>query len=430
MINVDISNIWCSASLPQLLELEKEVFDAHCAFRKDSKDLGNRLGWLCLPEHLEQEELERVQQAAAEIRAASSALVIVGQQQACDCSRGVVELLCGTQPDLRPGQTKLIYCPDSLSSRAFQDLMGKLEEIEFSVLVIAGAEMRLQTAVLLRSLRWMMQRLFGTEKANERIYVVTELTRGTLCRLAGEENWTRFDLGRTVGSQYDSLSAAGLLPMAVAGIDIAELTRGAAQISGDLEVRAFENPAWLYSASRLLLSRKGYHTELLCAGEPLCQSFLAWCQGLFACSEGSSAIAPVPVAVRWPQDLDGLGAYARLRERKIMQSVLRFAAPEQAVSVEMDWKNLDGLNYLEDKTLDDVQEQMMLSVMERYNELAVPFLSIDCEQLTPRSVGELVYFMQLSCAISQYLFEQTTDQTEQLPDYERKTRQALGEPSD
>lgn len=155
MINVDISNIWCSASLPQLLELEKEVFDAHCAFRKDSKDLGNRLGWLCLPEHLEQEELERVQQAAAEIRAASSALVIVGQQQACDCSRGVVELLCGTQPDLRPGQTKLIYCPDSLSSRAFQDLMGKLEEIEFSVLVIAGAEMRLQTAVLLRSLRWM-----------------------------------------------------------------------------------------------------------------------------------------------------------------------------------------------------------------------------------------------------------------------------------
>ena len=99
MINVDISNIWCSASLPQLLELEKEVFDAHCAFRKDSKDLGNRLGWLCLPEHLEQEELERVQQAAAEIRAASSALVIVGQQQACDCSRGVVELLCGTQPD-------------------------------------------------------------------------------------------------------------------------------------------------------------------------------------------------------------------------------------------------------------------------------------------------------------------------------------------
>lgn len=206
---------------------KKKCLTHTAPFRKDSKDLGNRLGWLCLPEHLEQEELERVQQAAAEIRAASSALVIVGSQQACDCSRGVVELLCGTQPDLRPGQTKLIYCPDSLSSHAFQDLMGKLEEIEFSVLVIAGAEMRLQTAVLLRSLRWMMQRLFGTEKANERIYVVTELTRGTLCRLAGEENWTRFDLGRTVGSRYDSLSAAGLLPMAVAGIDIAELTSGA-----------------------------------------------------------------------------------------------------------------------------------------------------------------------------------------------------------
>jgi len=199
------------------------------------------------------------------------------------------------------------------------------------------------------------------------------------------------------------LTPAGLLPMAVAGIDVLELLNGAADAKESCDLRSFENPVWLYTAVRNLLYRGGKAVELFESFEPGFCSFGSWWKKLFGESEGKQGKGLFPATAELTADLHTLGQLIQDGRRNLFETMVRFDPPETRVTIDSDWNNLDDLNYLEGKTLDFVEEQAYLGAVSAHTDGGVPVITMDCGALDARSVGQLFYFLELCCGVSAYI---------------------------
>ena len=224
------------------------------------------------------------------------------------------------------------------------------------------------------------------------------------------------------------MTAVGLLPMAVAGIDSMELLRGAASAKIDLDIRSFENPAWQYAALRNLLYRRGKQIELLCCYEPSFQYMARWWQQLFGESEGKDGKGIFPASAEFTADLHSLGQMIQQGQRNIFETVLRFAPPVHQTAIEVDWKNLDGLNYLEGKTLDYVEEQAFQGTMAAHVDGGVPVLQLQLGEVSAFTLGELFFFFELSCGISAYMLGVNPFNQPGVEFYKRNMFRLLGKP--
>jgi glucose-6-phosphate isomerase len=246
----------------------------------------------------------------------------------------------------------------------------------------------------------MLERKYGTEAARKRIYAVTDPEAGALRQMAEEEGWECFALPAGVEEQFSVLSPGGLLPMAVAGLEIAEILKGAAEAAENYSLRSFENPAWLYAAVRNVLYRGGKAVEVLESFEPGFRAFGLWWQQLFAATEGRDGKGLFPVTAELTQDLYGLGQLIQEGQRNLFETVVRFDPVEISPVIGSDWKNLDGLNYLEGKTLAFVEEQAYLGAVADHTDGGVPVIVMECGELKEAAVGELFCFLELCCGIS------------------------------
>ena len=373
MIHVDISNIWGEVSLPDLLSLEKEIFDAHMALTEGT----NRTALT-----VDAEELARIQSAAERIRADSEVFVVIGDS---GC-RAAIELLQGENRNLHAGDGNpaSFFAGSSFSTRHFQDLQQQLEGKDFSIAIIEGTT---ESAIAARSLRWMLERKYGYDEARYRTYIMAN-PESKLWQLAQEEGWESFP-----HVQPSALTAAGLLPMAVAGIDIWQVLQGAAGAADEFDLRSFENPVWLYAAVRSLMHRRGKTMELLCSEEPCFASFGRWWQQLFACA-GSGGL--FPVSVEFPRDL----TLIRHGQRNFFETLIRFDPPALPHTILSDIHDADGLNCLADKTLDFVQEQSYLATLNDHTDRGISMVTVDCGKPDEKTTGQLLRFFELSCAIS------------------------------
>lgn len=430
MINVDISNVWGELALRDLLVLEKEVAQAHMVLSDKTGKGKDSLGWLELPVREPTKELERVMKAAEKIRKESDVCVVVGIGGSYLGSRAAIELLQGCNRNLGRGKgdPQIFYAGNSLSTRQWNELMGLLEGKDFSVIVISKSGTTTQPAIAFRALRWMLERKYGTEKANSRIYAVTDPVKGALRQMVTEEGWESFHIPVGVGGRFSVLTPAGLLPMAVAGIDIMAVMNGASDAKERYQLRSFENPVWLYAAVRNLLYRNGKYIELFASFEPDFDSFGSWWQQLFAESEGKRGKGIFPVTAELTADLHALGQMIQEGERNLFETMIRFAPPKQKVVIGADWKNLDGLNYLEGKTLDFVDEQAFLGTVEAHVDGGVPVVVMECGELNEQTVGELFYFLELSCGISAYILDVNPFNQPGVERYKRNMLGLLGKP--
>lgn len=404
VINVDISNIWGEVSLPNLLAMEKEVFAAHQSLTEADGPGNEYLGWMDLPTREENEDIRRIQAAAARIRSSSDVCVVVGIGGSCLGSRAAIELLQGANRNLTCSDGPRIYfAGNNLSTRSWNELTRLLEGKDFSVIVISKSGATLEPAIALRSLRWMLERKYGTDGANARIYAITDPWKGALRQMADENSWESFVIPATVGGRYSVLTAVGLLPMAVAGIDISEVLSGAMDGKESYDLRSFENPVWLYAAVRNLLYRKGKAIEILESYEPDFSTFGQWWQQVFSESEGKDGKGLFPVPACFTSDLHALGQMIQQGRRNLFETMLRFDPPASRTTILGDVKNLDGLNYLEGKTLDAVDESAYLGCINAHVDAGISVITMDCGTLDARKAGELFYFFELSCALSGYL---------------------------
>jgi len=393
MLNVDISNIWCSVALPDFLAQEQEVSAAHAALMD-----GNGADFLAWLDEEDGGTLDRLEEAAARIRDEAELLVVVGGDSAALGAQALLELLRGRIHQLRPG-LKVVFTGGDLSTQAWRRLSAQLDTKDFCVHAIGRDALPLQSAVTLRSLRWALQRRYGNEKARERLFLTTDASKGALRQLALQTGCASFPLPRTLAGHASALAPAALLSLIAARVDVRALLAGAAEARRAFEIRSFENPAWLYAAARNVLARRGRRVEYLSAAEPDAWSLCRWWQRLFgerACVDGQGLI---PAAAEIPADFQQLHGLLCDGKQPILQTILRFAPPAQHQSVEMDLGNYDGLNCLNGFTLDYLQEQTVAGAVQAGVDGGVPLLTVDCGPLNARTAGELLYFFELTSSL-------------------------------
>jgi len=393
MINVDISNVWTCVTLPELLGSEKEIFDAHLQLRSHQTDGPDLLGWLDLPDSVTARLIHGIRRRAEQICANSDVLVVCGSGHAYDGARAAMELYGGAARNLLSGP-QVFFAGESLSGRQWMELTRLLEDRDYSLHIISPTGRELGTNVAARGLRWLMERKYGP-KAKERISVATVV--GTpLHKMGQEEGYELFPMPKQLGGTDSSLTAAALIPMAVAGIDSLSVLEGAAESYEALDVRAFENPVWLYTAARSVLPAKGRRRELLCVSDHALGSFGRWWQRYVWRHEGGGVETET---VLLPGDLAAVDDMA-CDCGCVFETVLRFEPLPKKVPVEMDWKDYDGLGFLSGRNLDYVEDQLMAAMVETHNDAGVPILDLQAGELTAQALGDLFCFFELASALT------------------------------
>ena len=431
MIKVDISNVWGQLSLPDLLAIEKEVSNAHMTLTQGTGAGNDFLGWLTLPTAEETEEMRRIQAAADRIRATSDVFVVIGIGGSYLGPRAAIELMQGCNHNIGKGKgdPQIFFAGNTLSTRAWNELLRLLEGKDFSVAVISKSGTTTEPAIAFRGLRWLLERKYGTNGAKKRIYAITDPCKGALRQMADEEGWESFVIPPAAGGRFSVLTPVGLLPLAVAGIDIRQVMSGAYEAMEEYNnLRSFENPVWLYAGVRNLLYRNGKAIEILESYEPGFRMFGGWWQQLFGESEGKDGKGIFPVAAEFTPDLHSLGQMIQQGERNIFETMVRFDAPDQKMTIMGDYKNLDGLNYLEGKTLDFVDEKAYLGTLAAHVDGGVPVITMDMGELNDKKLGEMFYFFELCCGVSAYILDVNPFNQPGVEFYKRNMFQLLGKP--
>lgn len=397
MISVDLSNVWTCVSLPELLGCERELFDAHGRLRSPEPEGADHLGWLNMPLAARERLCAGVSRVAERICAQSQVLVVCGSGSAFRGARGAVELYGSAQWNLLGSGPELLFVGESVSPRQWVELSQLLEDRDFSLHLIAPDSESLSCAVLTRGLRWLLERKYGPEAKN-RVSVATAVG-SAYHKMAQEEGYELFPTPKELGGTGSVLTAGALVPMAVAGVEPLAFFYGAAACRREMDLRAFENPAWLYAAARAVLYRQGRDRELWCLFDHDLQGLGRWWQSLCWRQECRRGAGPVVQTALLPGDLEALDEMA-LSGSPVFETMVRMNPIAKRVPVEMDWKDYDGLGFLSGKTFDEVEQRSRAAMIDSHNAAGVPIVDIYIGDLTAESLGELLCFLELTSALT------------------------------
>ena len=361
------------------------------------------LGWVKLPENYDRGEFARIEKAAKKIQGDSKALVVIGIGGSYLGARGVVECLCSPNYNLKVKNTPNIYfIGNGLSSAALREVYELVENVDFSVNVISKSGTTTEPAVAFRFFKALLEEKYGKAEAAKRIYATTDKSRGALKSLADAEGYETFVVPDDVGGRYSVLTAVGLLPIAVAGVDVSELMAGAADMMKLCRTDDFTNPAWQYAATRGELYRAGKKVELLACFEPSFRFMAEWWKQLYGESEGKEQKGIFPASVDFTADLHSMGQYIQQGERSLMETVVRFDPDDNQMIVPRDEADGDGLNFLAGRTLHEINTQAMDGTLLAHVEGGVPNMIVRAGKRSARTLGELIYFFEYACGLSGY----------------------------
>lgn len=430
MIKVDISNVWGEIALPDLLAMEKEVAAAHATLT-DGTGAGNDfLGWLNLPTREATEEILRIQSAARKIRNDSDVFVVIGIGGSYLGPRAAIELLQGPNHNIGKGKgnPQIYFAGNGLSTRHWNELCRLLEGKDFSIAIISKSGTTTEPAIATRALRWMLERKYGTEGAKARTYAITDPCKGALRQMATEEGWETFVIPPNVGGRFSVLTAVGLLPLAVAGVDIMEMMNGAMDAKETYDLRSFDNPVWLYAAVRNLLYRNGKVMEIFESFEPGFKMFGGWWQQLFGESEGKDLKGIFPASVTYTTDLHSMGQFVQDGARIMFETVVSVEKSQRSLVIEADPQNLDGLNFLAGKHVEECNAMAELGTRLAHIDGGVPQMQVVVEKVDAYNLGSLFYFFEKACGISAYMLGVNPFNQPGVEAYKKNMFALLGKP--
>lgn len=381
-------------------------------------------GWLDLPQKIKDTELPAIVETAKKIRARSQALVVIGIGGSYLGARGAIELL---KPIPGENDPKVFFVGNGLSPDYLSDILCQLGDMDFDVNVISKSGTTLEPAVSFRIFRKLLADKYG-DNANEHIFATTDAHRGVLKSLADANGWPCFVVPDDVGGRYSVLSAVGLLPMAVAGIDVVRVIDAAIAEMKELDLRSPENPAWQYAAARQLLYRKGYSTEILACYEPSFRFMAEWWKQLYGESEGKDGIGIFPASVEFTADLHSMGQFIQDGPRNLMESVVRFEKARTCCKVPFEESNADGLNYIAERDLADVCRVAADAVKEAHIAGGVPNIVIQVPERNEEGFAAIVCFFEVACGISGYISGVNPFDQPGVEAYKKNMFRMLGKP--
>lgn len=305
------------------------------------------------------------------------------------------------------GNIPIIYAGHHLGSAYHKSLLDYLEDKNYIAIVISKSGTTTEPAVAFRLIRAQMLRKYGRAGSAERIIAITDKNKGALVHLAEKEGYQRFEIPDDVGGRFSVLTPVGLVPLALSGIDIKAILEGAADAQQQIvnDPNPDSNPALRYAACRYLLFMKGKPIEMLVSFEPELSYFAEWWKQLFGESEGKLHRGVFPASLKCTTDLHSLGQYAQDGLRILFETFISVEHNNIQLDVPEEDIDEDGLGYLQGKSLSELNENALKGTMLAHSDGGVPIIQIELKDLCPKSIGELIYFFEFSCAISGYLFE-------------------------
>ena len=407
------------------------VLKIHEKLNNQTKEGNEYLGWLNLKH--DDMELKRIQKAANKIQNDSDVLLVIGIGGSYLGAQAAIQMLTHTFSDLQSKEERktphVIFVGQHISSTYKHELLSVIKDKDVSINVISKSGTTTEPAIAFRIFQRFLIEKYGKEEANKRIYATTDKNRGALKNLADEEGYETFVIPDDIGGRYSVLTPVGLLPMAVSGISIDEVLKGAKVATKNLnESDLLKNPAYQYATIRNILYDKGYTTEILANYDPKLSSLSNWWVQLFGESEGKDGKGILPIAANFTTDLHSLGQYIQEGRRHLFETVLRVQSEKEDFYIQHEENDLDGLNYLTGKSLHEINTIASEATLLAHIDGGVPNLVIDLPTLDAYTFGYLVYFFEKACAVSGYLLGVNPFDQPGVEAYKQNMFEMLGKP--
>lgn len=416
------------------IESMKEIVKTAHNVLHERKGAGNDfLGWLDLPVNYDKDEFERIKKAAQKIRNDSDVLIVIGIGGSYLGARACIEMLSNSFYNCldkeKRGTPAIFYAGNSISSTYLKDLIEAVEGKDISVNIISKSGTTTEPAIAFRVFKDLLEKKYGKEEAKKRIYATTDKARGALKSLSDEEGYETFVIPDDVGGRFSVLTAVGLLPIAVAGIDIDKMMEGAQKAREDYaDCNLDENICYQYAAVRNILLRKGKNVEMMVNYEPSLHYMAEWWKQLYGESEGKDQKGIFPAAADFSTDLHSMGQYIQDGMRMLFETAILVDEPKKDLVIEETKDNIDNLNFLAGKSVDYVNKKAADGVCLAHTDGGVPYLSIHLPKLDEYSFGQLVYFFEKACAISGYILGVNPFNQPGVEAYKKNMFALLGKP--
>ena len=429
-IEINIENALYFAE-KQYNALEAPAVEAMTALEKGTGEGADFLGWLHLPSETSDKLIADINATAARLREACDYVVCIGIGGSYLGARAVISALSDSFSDFyapAPKNPKILYAGQNIGEEYLAELQKLLEGKKFGIVVISKSGTTTEPAIAFRLLRDQLEKQAGKDAAKNLIVAITDAKKGALRTMADQEGWETYVIPDNVGGRFSVLTPVGLLPIACAGYDIAKLVAGAADMERTSAHPSPENPVEVYARMRNALYQDGKKIEILVNFDPKLHYFSEWWKQLYGESEGKNHKGIFPASVDLTTDLHSMGQWIQDGERTIFETVLSVKKPAIDHRVPENASNLDGINYLAGKRIDEVNKMAELGTRIAHVEGGVPNIHITLPALDEYSLGQLIYFFEKACGVSGYILGVNPFNQPGVEDYKRNMFALLGKP--
>lgn len=405
-LSVDIKNVLGTVSREDINKLDGKASDALEKVLNGTGEGSDFLGWVNLPTDTTEALLDDIVATADSLRQSCDTVVAIGIGGSYLGAKAVIEALSDSFAAYRPaaeGNPKVLFAGQNIGEDYLYELQDYLKDKRFGIIVISKSGTTTEPAIAFRLLKEQLERQLGVDEARKRIVAITDAQRGALRRLATEEGYKTFVIADNVGGRFSVLTPVGLLPIAVAGFDIRALIDGAAEMEKMTNTPDASNPSYLYAETRNALYLAGKKTEILVNYNPKLHFFGEWWKQLYGESEGKDNLGIFPAAVDNSTDLHSMGQWIQEGERTIFETVISVVESKHEKFIPSDEANLDGINYIAGKHVDEVNKMAELGTRIAHVDGGVPNMIVTIPALEEKYLGQLIYFFEKACGISGYI---------------------------
>ncbi len=408
-LKLDISNIYPFIPEESILGFQEQVNTQISSLNEKTGAGNDFLGWLDLPSNISEDQINSIEEVAASLREKAEIIVVVGIGGSYLGAKSIISAMSHNFDKFRGGKKDpdVIFAGQNIGEDYLSELIEVLDALSYAIIIISKSGTTTEPAIAFRILKEHLEEKVGPAEASQRIIAITDNSKGALRKLSDQVGYHSFTIPDDVGGRYSVLTPVGLLPIACAGYDIRDFIKGATglkkQTGQDISFR--ENPAALYAAARYALYRNGRSIEILANYNEKLIYFSEWWKQLYGESEGKENKGIFPASVNFTADLHSMGQYIQEGERILFETVISVSNPDRHLTIPEDKGNLDQLNYLAGKRINEVNQMAELGTLLAHIDGGVPNMRIEIPAINEYHLGELVYFFEIACGISGYLLE-------------------------
>lgn len=382
-----------------ILKYSEKVKEIHNKLNKSIEKKQEFTGWITWPQLYDKKEYEKIKKIANKVQNDSEVFIVIGIGGSYLGARAVIEAL--TNKYKKENKVEVLYVGNNLNPNYINEIIDYVSDKEISLNVISKSGKTTESAIAFRIFRNLMENKYGVDGARKRIFITTTKRKGALYKIAMQEKYIKLSIPENIGGRYSVLTPVGLLPMAVAGINIDEIIKGAQSAQEKYNEENLKyNECYKYAVARNILYEREKNIEIFGTYEPKMFYFIEWWKQLFGESEGKNYSGIFPTGVTYTTDLHSLGQYIQEGRRNVFETILNIKNSESDIVLGYDEENLDELNYIAGKNLSYVNKKAMEGTIKAHVDGGVPNIIINVDYLNEKTIGQLIYFFEKACAIS------------------------------